>query len=206
MNPANRNNGVRYLRKHGIKAEQGLLRFEADELNRAYNKFISTGMPFVTIKAAISLDGKIATKTGNSKWISSSQSRNLVKKMRREVDAVLVGRNTYLKDKPRFKGVKNKIYLGKQRANLKILMRDLAKKNIMHVLIEGGGETIASALEAGIADRICVFIAPIIIGGRNAPTLVEGEGIKYISNALDIKNVNLKSVGRDYMVTGCLRE
>jgi diaminohydroxyphosphoribosylaminopyrimidine deaminase/5-amino-6-(5-phosphoribosylamino)uracil reductase len=204
-NPLNKNNGIKYLRRLGVNIEVGILKDEAMKLNEAYNKFIRTGLPFVTVKVAMSLDGKIATRTGSSKWISSSRSRSIVKKLRSEVDAVLVGRKTFIKDKPRLKGVKHKIILGKGRVNMLELMKELAKKNIMHVLIEGGGETIASAISSRLVDRIYVFIAPKIIGGRTAPTPVDGIGIRNISEAIPIKNMKVEKVGKDMLVSGYLK-
>jgi len=203
-NPVNRNKGIKYLRNHGIDVKVGILREEATKINEAYNKFITKGMPFVTVKVAMSLDGKIATRTGSSKWISSYKSRNLVKKLRKEVDAVLIGRKTFLKDRPRLKGVKNKIILGKGRIDMLRLMKQLAKKNIMHVLIEGGGETIASAMEAKLVDKLYVFIAPKIIGGRSAPTPVDGIGIKNIGQAMPIVNMKAERIGKDILISGLL--
>jgi diaminohydroxyphosphoribosylaminopyrimidine deaminase/5-amino-6-(5-phosphoribosylamino)uracil reductase len=182
-----------------------MLKNESMKLNEPYNKFITKGIPYVTVKAAMSLDGKIATKTGSSKWISGSSSRKLVKRFRKEADAVLVGRRTYIKDNPRFQGVKNKIILGKAKVNLKNLMKDLAKKGIMHVLIEGGGETIASAIEGKLVDRIYLFIAPKIIGGRNAPTPVDGKGVKNIEQALKLDKMQVEYVGRDILVSGLMK-
>lgn len=203
-NPINHNNGIGYLRRKGIKVEVGLLQEEAERLNEAYNKFVTTGLPWVTVKAAMSLDGKIATKTGSSKWISCEESRRFVRRLRKEVDAVLVGRNTFLKDKPRLKGVKYKVVLGKGRVDLKRALKGLAKLGVMHVLIEGGGETIASAIEKKLADRLYIFVAPKIVGGRDAITPVEGKGIARISQALRVKDMQVERIGGDLLITGCL--
>lgn len=205
-NLVNHNNGIKYLRKRNIKIDIGVLKDEAVKLNAAYNKFITTGMPFVTVKAAMSLDGKISTRTGSSKWISSYKSRKFVRGLRKEADAVLVGRHTFIKDKPRMRGVKHKIVLGSGRVNLRRLMRYLAGQGIMHVLIEGGGETIASAIKEKLVDRLFIFIAPKIIGGRDAPTPVEGVGVKDISKALRVKDMQVQRIGEDILVTGCLQD
>lgn len=204
-NPINHNNGIRYLRKNGVKVSVGILQKEALRLNEAYNKIITTGFPFVTVKVAMSLDGKIATHTGGSKWISCKKSRQFAHNLRKEVDAVLVGWRTFIKDKPRLKDVKHKIILSRNRVDLKKLLKRLAKKGIMHVLIEGGGETIASAINARLVDRLYLFIAPKIIGGRDAPTPVEGIGINRIFSALKVKDINVQRIGDDILVTGCLR-
>lgn len=205
-NPTNHNNGIKCLRKNGIKVNVGVLENEAVKLNEAYNKFITTGLPFVTVKVAMSLDGKIATHTGNSKWISCGKSRHFVRRLRKEANAVMVGWNTYRKDKPRFKGVKHKIFLGKHRVNLKKYLKKLAKAGIMHVLIEGGGETIASAVRGKLVDRLYIFIAPKIIGGRNAPTPVGGIGIEKISQAIKVKDMDFQRIGHDILVKGCLQD
>lgn len=205
-NPVNHNKGIKYLKKKGIEVKVGLLREDAERLNEAYNKFITKGLPFVTIKAAMSLDGKIATRTGDSKWISCRRSRQFVKKLRREADAVLVGRNTYLKDRPRLKGVKHKVVLGKGRIDLRKALLELAKFGVMHVLIEGGGEVIASAIEKKLVDRIYIFIAPKIIGGRDAITPVEGKGIDKISCALQVCDMQTERIGKDILIKTCLQE
>lgn len=205
-NPVNHNNGIKLLKEYGIKVESGLLAQEAYLINRPYNKYISEAIPYVTVKYAMSIDGKIATKTGSSKWITSSKSRIFVKQLRKKVDAVLVGHKTFLKDHPKLHGVKNKIILGKGRANLKKTLKGLAKKGVVHVLIEGGGETIASAIRQKLVDDFYIFIAPKIIGGRNAITPVEGNGIKNISEAIDIKITEIKTIGKDILIKACLRE
>jgi riboflavin biosynthesis protein RibD len=99
-NPKNNGRGANKLKRHGISVVEGVCQREAFGINAAYNKFIRTGIPFVTLKIAESLDGKIATRTGRSKWISSKRSRNEVRSIRRTSDAVLIGVNTVIKDDP----------------------------------------------------------------------------------------------------------
>ena len=93
--------GVNILRKKGIIVEVGVLKKECDYLNESFAKFIRTGKPFVIMKSGISLDGKIATSSGESNWITCEKSRRLVHKVRREVDAILIGSGTVLKDDPK---------------------------------------------------------------------------------------------------------
>jgi diaminohydroxyphosphoribosylaminopyrimidine deaminase/5-amino-6-(5-phosphoribosylamino)uracil reductase len=99
-NPINNGKGIKRLKKAGIKTLTGILAGECRSMNRPYIKFITTGMPYVTLKMAQSLDGKIATKTGESKWITSDSSRVYVQRLRSKADAVMVGGNTVLKDDP----------------------------------------------------------------------------------------------------------
>ncbi len=100
-NPLVKGNGMRALEKANIQIVCGVMEKQAEELNRVYIKYITTKLPFVTIKYAMSIDGKIAARTGDSKWISNDKSRRFVHKLRSSSDAVLVGVNTVIKDDPR---------------------------------------------------------------------------------------------------------
>jgi len=99
-NPAVSGHGVRELASAGIKTHVGSHQEEAYEVNEAYVKYITTGLPFVITKFAMSLDGKIATKTGQSKWISNREARDFVHALRHTVDAIMVGVNTVIADDP----------------------------------------------------------------------------------------------------------
>lgn len=99
-NPVNCGRGVEKLRKNSISVKCGVLEKEAALLNRVFTTYITQKRPFVTIKAAQSLDGKIATPSGDSKWITNERSRRFVHRLRSRVDAVLVGVNTVIKDDP----------------------------------------------------------------------------------------------------------
>jgi len=99
-NPLVRGKGIRILKDHGIKVTQGVLRGECCSINQAYRKWIVSGVPFVTLKAGLSLDGKIATKSGDSKWITNELCRRYVHKLRSLSDAILVGVNTVRMDNP----------------------------------------------------------------------------------------------------------
>ena len=99
-NPINNGRGIKKLKAHKIKTVVGVLGEKARSINKPYIKFITKNMPYVTIKVAESLDGKIATKTGDSKWITSRESRHYVHELRGKVDAVMVGVNTVIKDDP----------------------------------------------------------------------------------------------------------
>jgi diaminohydroxyphosphoribosylaminopyrimidine deaminase/5-amino-6-(5-phosphoribosylamino)uracil reductase len=99
-NPLVNGKGVARLRQAGIPVAQGVLREEADALNRPFFKFIQTRMPYVTLKAAATLDGKIATSTGDSKWVTGEAARKRVHGLRNQVDAILVGANTVRLDNP----------------------------------------------------------------------------------------------------------
>jgi diaminohydroxyphosphoribosylaminopyrimidine deaminase / 5-amino-6-(5-phosphoribosylamino)uracil reductase len=100
-NPRVAGKGIRQLKRAGIAVHTGLLKQECQRFNEAFVKYIQTGMPFVTLKSALSLDGKIATSTGESQWITGPEARERVHRMRDQVDAILVGAGTVLKDNPR---------------------------------------------------------------------------------------------------------
>lgn len=236
-NPKNNGKGLRMLRRNGIKTDVGILETEARRLNEDFIKYITKRMPFVSVKVAQTLDGKIATRTGDSKWITGQEARKFVHKLRSEVDAIMVGAGTVLKDDPlltvRLKSRKVKqplriILSGRSkipsearilnsrgggaiivrtkeksgRVDIRSLLKELAKREITSVLIEGGGETIASAFEAGVVDKVYFFMAPKVIGGREALTSVEGKGIEKIGKAIRIKKTSFRKIGDDLLIEG----
>jgi len=238
--------------------EVGLLEEEAQKLNEVFIKYITTGRPFVILKTAMSLDGKIATRTGESFWITGIEARKRGHHLRNMVDAVLVGINTILKDNPELTvreiegKIKNpkKIVLdpqarlplsskvlkiepqntivvvsgqapksrieklkskGAQTLSFKTknwifpmdqLMKELGRQKITSILIEGGGLTNASALSAGIVDKINFFISPKIIGGKGSPTPVEGEGIDSLAKAIKLRDLSAVKIGEDFLLEG----
>ncbi len=257
--PAHRGRGLRLLRRRGIEVACGVLEAEAEKLNEGFSKFIATGLPFVTVKAAMSLDGKMATSTGESKWISSEVSRRHAHRMRNETDAILVGIGTVRRDDPSLtvRGnfaeihtpwkviVNSKASIGLQckllsgssarktivavasnapksrleaiastgaeilvcgekqgKVSLRDLMRRLAKRGILYVLIEGGSQVITSALEAGVVDKVAFFYAPKIIGGENTPSVVGGRGVKRLKDALRVTDVSTQRFGTDVLIEG----
>ncbi|MGC8844189.1 MAG: bifunctional diaminohydroxyphosphoribosylaminopyrimidine deaminase/5-amino-6-(5-phosphoribosylamino)uracil reductase RibD, partial [bacterium] len=225
-NPIVNGKGIEELRGKGIEVEVGVLEEKARKLNEAYVKFITRGVPFVTLKMAQSLDGKIATRSGESKWITGERARRFVHRLRVENDAVLVGANTVILDDPSLtahrmgRDPKRIVLDGKGRVSpdarvfnpgverllfttslapvqwreeiekrgvevivsegeevsLEELLRELGKRGIASLLVEGGGETAWRFIKEGAVDKLLFFLAPIVIGGREAKTSVEGEG------------------------------
>jgi len=100
-NPKHSGRGAKLLRQAGVHVHAGLLADEATRMNAAFNKWITTGLPLVTAKAALSLDGKMATRTGDSKWITDAAARRKAHEMRSHADAIMVGANTVIRDDPR---------------------------------------------------------------------------------------------------------
>ncbi len=253
--------GFRTLRRSGVVVEVGLMKSEATYLNRAFTKFVKDGFPFVTLKGAASLDGRIATRTGDSKWITSTEAREHARLLRREHDAVLVGIGTVLADDPRLTArpahgrpatlrrvvldgslrlpLKARLlstldegpvvvfagpHVARSRArrleergatverlaarngrlDLRGLLRHLAEKDVTRLLVEGGGEVHSSFLEEGLADRLVLYVAPRIIGGRDARALVGGSGPKRLADAVTLSRPVSYRVGADLVVEGDL--
>ncbi len=216
-NPLVNGKGHRALKKAGIRVEAHVLRDEADVLNRPFFKAIRTGLPWVTLKAAITLDGKIATSSGSSKWISSEASRLTVHRLRNVTDAIIVGAGTVAADNPKLttrlpgsigrdavrvvidpqlrtrpsakvyhpgvlrilvtlrpsadaqafadRGVLVWSNQGKRdRVSIRSVLRELVKRGIHSVLVEGGAATYASFLEERLVDEVALFIAPKLFG------------------------------------------
>ncbi|TET37749.1 MAG: bifunctional diaminohydroxyphosphoribosylaminopyrimidine deaminase/5-amino-6-(5-phosphoribosylamino)uracil reductase RibD [Planctomycetota bacterium] len=249
--------GVKELEQAGIQCLVGVNAEDAKRLNAPYFKRVIRGMPYVTLKWAMTLDGKIATRTGESKWISGEKARERVHVMRNRVDAVVVGIGTVLADDPlltcRVEGGRNprrciidplaqlsldshivktakevptflvvgktaaaarldklqetgitllKMQLKDGHVDLEGLLRYLAQKEFTNVLVEGGGNIAASMLTEKLVDKVVVFIAPKVVGGRDAITPVEGEGIEKIADALEIDDLKIGIVGQDIMIEG----
>jgi diaminohydroxyphosphoribosylaminopyrimidine deaminase/5-amino-6-(5-phosphoribosylamino)uracil reductase len=244
-----------FLEKNGIEVYEGLLKKRSAVLIKDYLKHLKI-KPLVSIKAAMTLDGKIATKEYDSKWITSKKSRDLVHKIRSLYDAVLVGKNTALKDNPSLmshsKNLKNPVrvvidpkleipkhyglFNGKvstiifydknileipkhfkengvilvpidieaSKKDFNLIINKLNSFSIKRVLIEGGGEIIASALFSNVVNDIYFFIAPKIIGGKMSIPIVGGQGVKKISESLDIKRMKIKRIGVDLLITGSI--
>jgi len=259
-NPAHAGKGLEQLRRAGIEVTVGVLGTEATRLNEAFNHWIVHRTPFVTVKAAMSLDGKIATVSGESKWITGLQARAYGMKLRQGADAILVGVNTILADNPRLtwrgpapeaknqkqlrrivldsRGItplsaavvsdefaalttivvtkaapaKRVNALSKRvqvwiapaapvRVDLPWVLKKLGAENVTNLLVEGGGEVNASILSRGLAHRIAFIYAPKIIGGRDAVKAVGGAGVKGLSAALRLRDVQWHWLGRDLLLS-----
>ena len=118
-NPIVRGKGIQQLRKAGIKVEVGVLENDCKKLNESFEKYITQKLPFVTLKIAQTIDGKIADKTGSSIWITNPASRKLVHYLRSRYDAILVGANTVIKDNPQ------------------LTVRDVKGRNPLRIIIDG---------------------------------------------------------------------
>ena len=257
-NPWVAGRGIERLKENGIEVVVGLLEKEAKELNRVFIKYIQTKLPYVVMKTAMSLDGKIATTSGHSQWISCPESRQYVHSLRNELKGILVGVNTVITDDPELttrlegtegrnpirivvdskgripisakmlkNGIENpviiatthnfpkpkRIYLEAAghkvltlperdgKVDLSKLMSELGGMGIDGILLEGGGTLNESALKNGIVDEIQFIIAPLLIGGRDAITPVEGAGFNTIDEGIKLQQMTTRQLGNDILVT-----
>jgi len=255
-NPKVAGEGIRRLRAAEVPVDVGLFADEARDLNEAYIKHVTTGTPFVIAKCGMSLDGKIATRTGESRWVTGDASREMVHHLRNEVDAIMVGSRTVMIDDPTLttrlptSATKDPIriiidaddYLDDERrifnnesasptwivvpqnrtiakaddvihmpsgnggVDMPALMRELGRRDVTSVLLEGGGTTHASAFEAGIVDKVMFFVAPKIIGGREAVTAVEGEGPAHMADVVALERMKSTLVGDDILIEAYVKK
>ena len=189
-NPTNRGKAARILRRAGIETAHGLCEDKASALIRPFAKHVTTGLPYVTVKLAMSMDGKICDDFGNARWISGERSRRFTGKWRERVDAVMVGAETIRKDNPSllchtrrnddlYRVVVSRS--GKLPRNARVFadaakdrtlvfrdaaeaMRELGRRGFLHVLCEGGLGLARSLAAAGLVDEWIAVLAPIVIG------------------------------------------
>jgi diaminohydroxyphosphoribosylaminopyrimidine deaminase/5-amino-6-(5-phosphoribosylamino)uracil reductase len=227
-NPKHAGRAKEILEDAGIQTLSGVLGEECTLLNRAWNKWIATGLPFVTAKAGMSFDGRIASPP-DRRWITSEAARRDAMRLRADCGAVLVGAETVRTDNPllTIRGLRVKeqplravwsrsgqipsdchlltdehrdrtiIYKAKP---LAAVLRDLGKRGVQHVLIEGGGKTLGQALDRRLIDRIVFYIAPVLLGGPT-PAL-GGHGVPSNESALRLKNPTYRRIGPDLRVEG----
>jgi diaminohydroxyphosphoribosylaminopyrimidine deaminase / 5-amino-6-(5-phosphoribosylamino)uracil reductase len=240
--------GIKTLESAGVRTAVGVHQQRAERLNEFYVKHRLTGRPFVSSKFAMSLDGKIATRTGESRWISSEESRLHAHRLRHQHDAILVGINTVVADDPeltarldgpdprqplrivldsslrirqsaRVIGANTLIATTKPgrvglaevlelpatpegRVSIPDLLDELGRREILSVLVEGGAEVHAAFFREGLVDKVHAYIAPKLLGGREAPGPLGGEGISLLSEATGLSDVDVTRLGDDVLISG----
>lgn len=254
-NPIVAGNGVRMLEEAGIEVIVGVREEASKKMNEVFNKFIVEKTPFVTLKAASTLDGKIATHTLDSKWITSEEARLDVHLLRSQHMAILVGVGTVIADDPeltaRIPNGRNplrivldstlripldsklvtdgivdtwiftsqhhdadkretledlgiSIYETSSDTQVDVLdvVRILGEKGISSLFIEGGGTINAAFLENGLIDKVVFYFAPKLVGGKIAPTFIEGTGVEWMKDAIDLRDGEFSKIGKDFKFTG----
>jgi diaminohydroxyphosphoribosylaminopyrimidine deaminase/5-amino-6-(5-phosphoribosylamino)uracil reductase len=235
--------------------------------NRVFLKFITTNQPWITAKWAMTLDGKIATSTGDSKWITNKQSRQRVHMLRKNNMAILCGIGTVIADDPMLNvrlseetmqrlGIKEhevrhpiRIVADRQARipmesqlvstaheyptivvygnsadeeklqqlrdagvtlwncnTLTELVQRAGAEKIDSILLESGGTLSEALLSEGLIDEVVAFVAPKIIGGKSARTPVEGEGVTLMSEAIELEDQIVETIGSDVMISGLVKK
>jgi len=248
--------GIRVLRERGLEVTEGVLAEEASYRNRGFLRHVRTGLPFVTLKMAASLDGKAAARDGTSKWITGEESRADVHRMRAGVDAIMVGAGTAFRDDPQLT-CRDPGYAGPPKLRVAVdgrgivppthrlfdaaaptlvatteaadpavrdawrdagaevvvledagdglipldrLMRELGKRDVQHVLVEGGPTLAWEAVARDVVDEAVFYFAPVLVGGEDAPSVLMGGGMPSIGEARPIEIREVARVGRDIKV------
>jgi diaminohydroxyphosphoribosylaminopyrimidine deaminase / 5-amino-6-(5-phosphoribosylamino)uracil reductase len=257
-NPRVNGRGITALRRAGVSSEIGLLGTDAQAQNRAFFTWVRHSRPHVTLKAAMTVDGKIADFHGESRWITGEEARAEAHRLRSRSDAIVVGIGTALRDDPsltvrlrepwprephrvvidsegRLPVTARLIRAGTParaviavglseptprtraleeagatvvrcpaaggRVDVTRLLTWLAEREVTAILLEGGGEANSAFLEADLVDRVAMFIAPVLLGGRAAPTAVAGGG-RPLKDALRIRGAAVRRVGEDFLLEG----
>lgn len=254
-NPKVSGKGFEHLRKAGIEVQVGLLASEAARSNEAYLHYMRTGRPFVHLKLAVSLDGKIATRTGDSRWITGPEARLRVHELRHSYDAILVGVGTVKADDPALtdrseKKRRRKLVrvvlddkliisdasqlvgtaqdspliivsgpgadetrstelrdlgievVSNDRDNLGSMLDELGQRCVQSLLVEGGSTVAGKFIESRLVNKVSFFVAPKVVGGVAAKSAVGGEGIEFMKDALQLKDVEVIQRGDDIEITG----
>ena len=229
VNPQHCGRGIVQLRNAGVTVREGVLAEECTGLNEAFNKWIVTGRPFVIAKCGMSLDGRLTRPAGEPRWITGRAARHHAHELRAYVDAVLVGAETVRTDNPRLtvRGVRGarqpwRVVLTRsgrlprgthlfsdrfagrtliyRRKPLAAVLKDLGKRDITSVLIEGGGEVLGEALDKRLMDKVQIYLGPMLTGG---PVIAfPGKGAGQTANALRLRGVQYQRIGQSVCMAG----
>lgn len=248
--------GLDVLRAAGLDVTAGVLGTEAAALNRVFFTAVRERRPHVTLKGAMTLDGKIADVHGGSRWITGEAARRDAHRLRGEADAIVVGIGTALADDPALTvrldrpwprepyrvvldshartptgarlihegtAARALVAVGAAapaervraleaagatvvrcatrggRVDIAAVLAELFTREVRGVLVEGGGEIHAAFLEAGLVDRVALFVAPRLLGGRTAPSVVGGEGTD-LKNAVRLTGLSVRPLGDDLLI------
>jgi diaminohydroxyphosphoribosylaminopyrimidine deaminase/5-amino-6-(5-phosphoribosylamino)uracil reductase len=228
-NPSHAGRGVKLLQDAGIAVTAGVLEAECRALNAAFNHWIVTKMPLVIAKAGMSLDGRITRPPGEGQWLTNAAARKDAHRLRAQVDAILIGAETLRKDNPRLtvRGVRGArqpwrfvvtrsgklpqdahlftdehrertlVYQGK---SLRTVLRDLGKRQITSVMIEGGGGVLGEAFDRRLVQRVHFYLAPLLCGGP--AVVVKGLGVGSNAEAATVRNATYTPLGDNLRLTG----
>lgn len=227
-NPKHAGRGIEVLKNAGLDVRVGPLGEECAALNEAFNKWIRTGRPFVIAKCGMTLDGRLSAPPGEARWITSTAARRHARRLRAEVDAILIGAETLRTDNPRLtvrspgakqpwrivlsrsgqlprqarlltdRFAQRTIVYGEQ--TLDAVLGELGDKEITSVLLEGGGEILGQALDQRLVDKVQVYLGSVFTGG---PVVAfPGSGAALTEQAVRLERVRYEQIGHDVCVVG----
>jgi len=209
--------------------QTGVLADECATLNEAFNKWILTRRPFVIAKCGMSLDGRLTRPSNEPRWITDRVARRHAHVLRAQVDAILVGAETVRADNPQLtvRGVNRarqpwRVVLTRsgnlprsarlfsdrwaahtlvyKRVSLGDVLKDLGRRKVTCVLLEGGGDVLGQALDARLIDKVHFYVGPILTGG---PVVAcAGRGVNATHNAAHLARVSYTRLGQTLLVTG----
>ncbi len=227
-NPAHAGRGMKLLERAGLAVTSGILAAECTELNAAFNHWIVTGRPLVIAKAGMSLDGRLTRPPGEGQWLTSEASRADAQTLRAQVDAILIGAGTLRADNPRLtvRGIpgarqpwrivlagdrplprKSHLFTDEHRArtlvfrrqSFQAVLRELGRRQITSVLIEGGTRIFGEAFDRRLVDRVQFYVAPLLCGGP--AVVVGGKGAGSTAESLALKDPIYTRLGDDLRLT-----
>ncbi|HEV3408643.1 MAG TPA: bifunctional diaminohydroxyphosphoribosylaminopyrimidine deaminase/5-amino-6-(5-phosphoribosylamino)uracil reductase RibD [Gaiellaceae bacterium] len=224
-NPRVDGRGLRELREAGLDVEvaDSELAARARRQNEAFRTWARLRRPFVTYKAAMTLDGRLAAAGGESRWISGEESRRLVHELRAASDAVAVGTGTARADEPSLtaRGVgatrqPRRLAFGRalpEGSELELRsgplgeeLGRLAEEGVQSLLLEGGPTVAGEFLRLGLIDKIVLFVAPKLVGGDDAPPVFAGPGARRLADAPALFGLETARAGQDLVITAYVHE
>ncbi|MBW0000626.1 MAG: bifunctional diaminohydroxyphosphoribosylaminopyrimidine deaminase/5-amino-6-(5-phosphoribosylamino)uracil reductase RibD [Verrucomicrobia bacterium] len=232
-NPRHRGNGINFLQAHGIPVATGILEKECRDLNTGFNRWITTGRPWVIAKFAQSLDGRLTRPPGESTWLTSKRSRFRAQRLRATVDAILVGAETIRRDDPQltvrvgrrhlqpwrvvvtrsgdlpaaarvFTDEYRERTLVFQNSSWETVLDDLGQRGVTRLLVEGGGKVLGQLRDLGLIDEVWSFFAPLLSGGPVVS--VGGQGVLSNEETKVLIDVSYHRLGSDLLVCGKLKK
>jgi diaminohydroxyphosphoribosylaminopyrimidine deaminase/5-amino-6-(5-phosphoribosylamino)uracil reductase len=219
LDPNPQVSSIQKMKNAGIEVITEVLESEANHLNRGFFKRMQTGLPFLTAKMAISIDGKIAMQNGESKWITNETSRQSVQLLRAENQAIITGSGTILKDNPHLnvrdnalpspmKIIASKqthfdnklhIFQGKKTIITKKspdgILTMLGEMQVNNVLLEAGSTLFSSFLQKNLIDELIIYQAPIIMGG-SAKNMVDFN-LEAMSDKITLQLTTIEKIDSD---------
>lgn len=219
--------GAQRLRDSGVEVIEGVLRDKAKEQSRVWLMSKQLGRPYVTLKWASSLDGRIAATDGSSKWISGEESRRDAHLLRRDVDAILVGTGTVIADDPEltardqsgnyFEHQPLRVVMGERELsrdkrvfnekaetiqirarNPQVVLQELQSRQVKHLLVEGGSKIASEFIRNNLVDEFIIYLAPLLLGG---PRLALNDlGIPSMTEAINLRITEQKLLGEDLFI------